>query len=142
MVSGGEWAPPLRTPLPCLSLRPRAPLERFALSVAIMEDGVVGAALPRTSPRPWPPASCAARALRLSVAFWQKPAKCKDIHCHSHARTQKERVPEDAESYVFPMSFHFFTRPQGARTPGRPRHANPGLRPYIPSVKNAPPSNY
>ena len=56
----------------------------------------------------------------------------------SHAGCQKEIVPEEAEIGVFPMSSYFFTRPQGARTPGRPRHTIPGLQPYTPPVKNSP----
>ena len=55
-----------------------------------------------------------------------------------HARTQKERVPDEAKIGVFSMSFDFFTSPQGARTPDNPPYANPGLRPYTPPVKNIP----
>ena len=56
----------------------------------------------------------------------------------THAGTQKERVPEKAESRESSMSFYFFTCPQGARTPGRPPHTIPGLPPHTPPVKNSP----
>ena len=36
--------------------------------------------------------------------FNKKHAKCKLPRDRTHARTQKERVPEEAESRVFPMT--------------------------------------
>ena len=70
--------------------------------------------------------------------FNKKQAKFEIPIYISHARPPKERVPEEAEIGVFPKSFDFFTRPQGARTPDPPPHTNPGLRPYTPPVKNIP----
>ena len=88
-VAGGAAT---RTSL-CLGIRPRrAPPER-------LNSWVAGGAAPRTTPLSRPPASpCAAQALKFSTS--------RD---RTHARTQKERVPEEAESRVFSMSFDFFT---------------------------------
>ena len=58
------------------------------------------------APAPPHPPPCAARALRLSVARALEFSKSRD---RTHARTQKERVPEEAEIGVFPKSFDFFT---------------------------------
>ena len=49
--------------------------------------------------------------------FFPKTYNFSKSRDRTHARTQKERVPEEAESRVFPWSSDFFTRPQGARTP-------------------------
>ena len=70
--------------------------------------------------------------------FFPKACNFSKRRDRTHTRTQKETVPEEAEIGVFSMSFDFFTRPQGARTPDYPRHANPGLRPHTPPVKNIP----
>ena len=56
----------------------------------------------------------------------------------SHARTQKERVPEEAESRVFSMTFHFLHALQAFSMTASPRDAVSAAGPLCTHGKDKP----
>ena len=60
--------------------------------------------------RPHPACSWWPFSFDQEQLFNKKHAKCKLPRDRTHARTQKERVPEEAEARVFPMTFYFWQR--------------------------------